>query len=75
MHDFGITLPGTAIVIIGVIVLSYFILITAFGTYFSRFSKNINDFFYSGQRFAWWLAAASMIATGIGSYSYLKYSE
>lgn len=75
MHDFGVTLPGTAIAIIGVIVVSYFILITAFGTYFSRFSKNINDFFYSGQRFAWWLAAASMIATGIGSYSYLKYSE
>ena len=55
--------------------LGYFILITGFGTYFSRFSKNINDFFFSGQRFAWWLAAASMVATGIGSYSYLKYSE
>ena len=39
------------------------------------FSKDINDFFFSGQRFAWWLAAASMIATGIGSYSYLKFSE
>jgi len=62
-------------IVIGVIVVGYFFLITAFGTYFARFSKNINDFFYSGQRFAWWLAAASMVATGIGSYSYLKYSE
>jgi len=45
------------------------------GIYFSRFSSNINDFFFSGQRFAWWLPAFSMVATGIGSYSYLKYSQ
>ncbi len=74
-HGFGIDLPLTASIIIGVIVVGYFILITAFGTYFSRFSRDINDFFFSGQRFSWWLAAASMVATGIGSYSYLKYSE
>ena len=53
----------------------YFIMIASFGAYFARFSKDINDFFYSGQRFAWWLGAASMVATGIGSYSYLKYSQ
>lgn len=74
-QGFGIDLPVSAAVIIGVIIIGYFILITAFGTYFSRFSRDINDFFFSGQRFAWWLAAASMVATGIGSYSYLKYSE
>jgi SSS family solute:Na+ symporter len=65
----------TATAVIGAVCVLYFIMITAFGTYFSRFSRDINDFFYSGQRFAWWLAAASMVATGIGSYSYLKYSE
>ena len=74
-QGFGIDLPLAATIVIGVIVVGYFILITAFGTYFSRFSRDINDFFFSGQRFAWWLAAASMVATGIGSYSYLKYSE
>jgi SSS family solute:Na+ symporter len=74
-QGFGIDLPLTATIVIGFIVVGYFILITAFGTYFSRFSRDINDFFFSGQRFAWWLAAASMVATGIGSYSYLKYSE
>ena len=74
-HGFGIDLPLGATIVIGCIVFGYFILITAFGTYFSRFSRDINDFFFSGQRFAWWLAAASMVATGIGSYSYLKYSE
>ncbi len=74
-QGFGIDLPLGASIVIGVIVVGYFILITGFGTYFSRFSRDINDFFFSGQRFAWWLAAASMVATGIGSYSYLKYSE
>ena len=74
-QGFGIDLPLGASVVIGIIVVGYFILITGFGTYFSRFSRDINDFFFSGQRFAWWLAAASMVATGIGSYSYLKYSE
>ena len=72
---FGIQIPYMSKVIIFVIIAVYFLVITGFGTYFSRFSKDINDFFFSGQRFAWWLAAASMVATGIGSYSYLKYSE
>ncbi|NLB66085.1 MAG: sodium:solute symporter family protein [Lentisphaerae bacterium] len=72
---FGISLTTSATTIIGVVAFVYFVAIMLFGTYFSRFSKNLNDYFYSGQRFAWWLAAASMVATGIGSYSYLKYTE
>jgi len=71
----GISIETTALWVIGIVVVVYSLLIAGFGSYFSRFSKNINDFFYSGQRFAWWLGAASMIATGIGSYSYLKYSQ
>lgn len=61
--------------VVGLVMIVYVIVITSFGGYFARFNSNINDFFYSGQRFAWWLPAASMVATGIGSYSYLKYSE
>ena len=71
----GLNLSPTVLTIIGVVMALYFILIALFGGIFSRFSKDVNDFFYSGQRFAWWLGAASMIATGIGSYSYLKYSQ
>jgi SSS family solute:Na+ symporter len=74
-HLSSLNLETSTLTIIGVVVVVYSVLIAAFGSYFSRFSKNINDFFYSGQRFAWWLGAASMIATGIGSYSYLKYSQ
>jgi SSS family solute:Na+ symporter len=72
---FGLQMPTISTAIVAVMVIGYFILITGFGAYFARFSRNINEFFFSGQRFAWWLAAASMIATGIGSYSYLKYTE
>ncbi|MCB9025573.1 MAG: sodium:solute symporter family protein [Bdellovibrionaceae bacterium] len=73
--NYGIELSNQSAIIIGVVAVFYVIVITVFGGYFARFNKNINDFFYSGQRFSWWLPAASMIATGIGSYSYLKYSE
>ena len=71
----SLNLDATTLTVIGVVVLIYTLMIAGFGSYFAKFSKNINDFFYSGQRFAWWLGAASMIATGIGSYSYLKYSQ
>ncbi|MCB0420854.1 MAG: sodium:solute symporter family protein [Bdellovibrionales bacterium] len=73
--EFSIDLSNQAMIAIAIVVVVYVAAITLFGGYFARFNANINDFFYSGQRFAWWLPAASMIATGIGSYSYLKYSE
>ena len=66
--------PHTITVITAVIVI-YFALVMILGIYFSRFSSNINDFFFSGQRFSWWVPTMSMVATGIGSYSYIKYSE
>ena len=75
MNELGLNLNSSAIWTVAIVITVYFIFIALFGAYFSRFSKNINDFFFSGQRFTWWLAAASMIATGIGSYSYLKYSQ
>lgn len=73
--DFGIHISQTTVTVVFLFILGYFVMITLFGVYFSRFSSNINDFFFSGQRFAWWLPFISMVATGIGSYSYLKYSE
>ena len=73
--NFGIELSGVTLAIIAVILCSYFMMVTFFGTYFAKFSSSIHDFFYSGQRFAWWLPFVSMMATGIGAYSYLKYSE
>ncbi|MCP5520711.1 MAG: sodium/solute symporter [Verrucomicrobiales bacterium] len=57
------------------IVAAYFGLILFNGIHFGRRQKTTRDFFFGGQRFAWWLIAISLIATTIGSYSFVKYSE
>ena len=58
-----------------IVVFAYFAAIVGFGTYFARYTRTTKDFFYGGQRFAWWLIAFSCIATTVGSYSFQKYSE
>ncbi|MCA9444679.1 MAG: sodium:solute symporter family protein [Candidatus Omnitrophica bacterium] len=57
------------------VIVVYFLGILAFGSYFARYTKTTADFFFAGQRFAWWLVAFSFIATTVGSYSFIKYSE
>jgi SSS family solute:Na+ symporter len=56
------------------IMIGYFLVILAVGTWFGRRQKTTKDFFFGGQRFSWWLIAFSLIATTIGSYSFVKYS-
>ena len=57
------------------IMIGYFVIIVVMGAYFGRKMKSTEDFFFGGRKFAWWLIAFSMIATTIGSYSFLKYSS
>jgi SSS family solute:Na+ symporter len=57
-----------------IIMLSYFVIIMLFGSYFGKYNRNTHDFFFGGRRFAWWLIAFSIVATGIGSHSFIKYS-
>ncbi len=57
------------------IMIGYFVAIVAVGTWFGRRQKTTKDFFFGGQRFAWWLIAFSLIATTVGSYSFVKYSR
>ena len=45
-----------------------------FGSYFAKYNRSTNDFFYGGRRFSWWLISISIVATGVGSYSFVKYS-
>ena len=54
---------------------AYFLAILAVGTWFGRRQKTLKDFFFGGQRFSWWLIAFSMIATLVGSYSFVKYGR
>ncbi len=52
----------------------YFLAIMLFGSYFGRYNRSTKDFFFGGRRFAWWLIAFSIVATGVGSHSFVKYS-
>ncbi|MEE2903382.1 MAG: sodium:solute symporter family protein [Myxococcota bacterium] len=58
-----------------VIMVLYFLAILGIGTWFGRKQKSVKDFFFGGQRFSWWLIAFSLVATVVGSYSFVKYSR
>ena len=58
-----------------VIMVGYFVSMLVIGTWFGKGTASTKDFFFGGQRFAWWLIAFSMVATTIGSYSFVKYSK
>lgn len=57
------------------IMIAYFVAMLVIGTWFGRGQQNTKDFFFGGQRFSWWLISFSLIATTIGSYSFVKYSK
>ncbi len=67
LHDLGTSLDWVIIVI-------YFIAILLFGSYFGKYNKDTNDFFFGGRRFTWWIIAMSIVATGVSSHSFVKYS-
>ncbi len=56
------------------VIAGYFLLVLGFGSLFGRQNRSTRDFFFGGQRFSWWLVALSMVATLVGSYSFIKYS-
>lgn len=57
-----------------IVMVIYFVAIMLFGSYFSKYNRTTTDFFFGGRRFAWWLIAMSIVATGVGSHSFIKYS-
>ena len=57
-----------------IIIIGYFLLIMFFGAFMAKGSRGTKDFFFGGQRFAWWVIAMSIVASGVGSYSFVKYS-
>ncbi len=73
MGILGITFIGSPID--ATIIIAYFIGIVIFGSFFGKFTKSTKDFFFGGQRFPWWLLTMSCVATLVGSYSFIKYSE
>jgi solute:Na+ symporter, SSS family len=57
------------------IMVAYFLAMLGIGTWFGRGQTSTKDFFFGGQRFSWWLISFSLVATTIGSYSFVKYSK
>ena len=55
--------------------IGYFLSMILIGTWFGRGQSSTKDFFFGGQRFSWWLIAFSLVATTIGSSSFVKYSK
>lgn len=57
------------------VLVGYFVLVVAIGFVVGRFTKTTQDFFLAGQRFSWWIVAVSCVATLVGAYSFVIYSE
>lgn len=57
------------------IMIGYFVVILVIGTWFARNQKTTKDFFFAGQRFRWPVITFSLVATTVGSYSFVKYSR
>ncbi len=68
------TLHGLGTATDWVVMFVYFIGIMLFGSYFAKYNRSTNDFFFGGRRFAWWLITISIVATGVGSHSFVKYA-
>ena len=60
--------------IVYAVMIAYFVIVLGFGGFFGKGTKTTKDFFFSGQRFSWWLIAFSCVATVVGSYSFIKYA-
>ncbi|MBN1443857.1 MAG: sodium:solute symporter family protein, partial [Planctomycetes bacterium] len=58
-----------------VVIAVYLLAVLGFGAMFGRHTRSTRDFFMSGQRFSGWLITMSYIATLVGSYSFMKYSQ
>ena len=58
-----------------VVVVAYLLFIVFVGVMVGKLSKTTSDFFFGGRRFAWWLVGMSCVATLVGSYSFIQYSE
>ena len=57
------------------VIIGYLVLVLGFGSFFGRYTKSTKDFFFSGAKFSWWLIGMSMVATGVGSHSFMKYAQ
>jgi len=73
-HVGEITFHSIGSTTVWIVMIVYFAVIMLFGSYFGRYTRSTTDFFFGGRRFSWWLITMSIVATGVGSHSFVKYS-
>jgi SSS family solute:Na+ symporter len=61
----------TALLIDGLIVVAYFVLITAIGLYAGRKEENLEDYALGGRKIPWWAVAASIIAAETSAATFI----
>ena len=58
-----------------IVMFGYFLSMLLVGVWFGRGQTSTKDFFFGGQKFSWWLISFSLVASTIGSASFVKYSK
>jgi SSS family transporter len=58
-----------------IIIVGYFLLLTAIGLYFWKRMRHVRDFFTGGNAIPWWLAGVSFYLTGFSAFTFVAYSE
>jgi SSS family solute:Na+ symporter len=73
-HTEVLTFHSIGSTTVWIVMIVYFAVVMLFGSYFGRYTRSTTDFFFGGRRFSWWLITMSIVATGVGSHSFVKYS-
>ena len=58
-----------------IVLVGYLVFIVVVGSIVGKYTTSTADFFFGGRRFSWWLVGVSCVATLVGSYSFIQYSE
>src|SRR5262249_49392392 len=62
---------GMGLLIDGLIIVVYFVVITAIGLYMGRRENSLRDFALAGRRVPWWAVMASIIAAEVSAATFL----
>ncbi|MGE0545821.1 MAG: sodium/solute symporter [Kofleriaceae bacterium] len=58
-----------------IVIVGYFVLLSAIGVYFWKRMRNARDLFTGGNNIPWWLAGVSFYLTGFSALSFVMYTE
>ena len=58
-----------------IVIVGYFVLLTAVGVYFWSRMRHTRDFFVGNHDVPWWLSGVSFYMTGFSAFTFIAYSE